>query len=226
MMTWSQLRCQDALSPVMEELMQFHDLTMVIVCFILRRVGLVLGGALKTNFIHQNLLESQEVECVWTLIPAMVLCAIATPSLALLYLIEDRVRGRLRLKAVGHQWYWSYEYRNFWGPRGPLAFDSYIREGQGVRLLDVDRRAVIPYQTHVQILVRSADVLHSWAVPALGVKADGCPGRINQLRLLRHRPGVFYGQCREICGANHRFMPIGTEFVRPGDFSLWVEVSN
>ena len=199
---------------------------MVVLVFIIARVSVIIGAIVSNSNIHLGLTEAQLLECVWTIVPALILIQIAVPSLLLLYILDERRGNRLRIKAIGHQWYWRYEYSDLWGRGQGLEFDSYMTperdlERGGVRLLEVDARVVLPYGAHTRVLVGAADVLHSWTVPALGVKADACPGRLNQVAFLRHRPGVFYGQCREICGANHRFMPIALEFVAAPDFVRW-----
>lgn len=179
--------------------------------------------------INQNLLEMQIVEWVWTIIPAILLLQIALPSLLLLYILDETVDSSLTLKTMGHQWYWSYEYRDFWSlarDKG-LEFDAYMIpsseiESNYFRLLDVDNRTVVPVQTQIRILISSADVLHCWAVPSFGVKADAVPGRLNQVKFISQRPGLYYGQCSEICGANHRFIPIIIEVTDTNTFVGWV----
>lgn len=225
-MTWSQLGLQDAASPIIEEFLFFHDFAILILIFTIRAVGLILIGVLFASFTDLGLLEGQIIECVWTLIPAIILVQIAIPSLLLLYMLDERVNDSVRIKAVGHQWYWRYEYSDYWTENKTLEFDSYIKKDPEIpRLLDVDSRLVLPYSTHIRVLVTATDVLHSWALPALGVKADACPGRLNQIKLLSHRPGVYFGQCSEICGANHRFIPIAVEFINAHDYILWVKTS-
>lgn len=182
------------------------------------------------SFINQTLLESQIVECIWTLIPAIILIQIALPSLLLLYILDESIDSVLSIKVIGHQWYWRYEYRDFWSiaEDSQLEFDSYMiseNEEDFFRLLDVDNRTIIPFMTHVRMLISSADVLHAWTVPALGVKRDAVPGRLNQVKFFAQRPGVFFGQCSEICGANHRFMPIVVEIVNINTFLNWVLIS-
>lgn len=226
MATWAQLSLQDAASPEMEELIYFHDFTLIVLAFILVLVGLRMAGALKAPVINKALLQGQALECIWTLVPALVLVQVAVPSLLLLYMLDDASEAELTIKAVGHQWYWSYEYSEFRGRAGNLEFDSYITPITDapnglVRLLDVDNRLVAPYSTSVSVLVSSADVLHAWAVPALGLKTDACPGRLNQAAFIAHLPGVYFGQCSEVCGANHRFMPIALELVDVGGFVNW-----
>ncbi len=223
---------QDANRPLIEELTQLHDFINLVLIFVLRFVGVIIVLMVMGKHINQNLLEMQIVEWVWTLIPAALLLQIALPSLLLLYMLDESVDRTLTLKTLGHQWYWRYEYSDFWaigGNRG-LEFDAYIvatRElgKNGFRLLDVDNRAVLPVHTQVRMLISSADVLHSWTVPSLGVKADAVPGRLNQVKFISQRPGLYFGQCSEICGANHRFIPIVVERVNLRTFSNWVAAS-
>lgn len=169
------------------------------------------------------------VERIWTIIPAVILIQIALPSLLLLYILDESIDRSLTIKAIGHQWYWSYEYSDFWFQKNNsfLEFDSYIiplqdLEPGNFRLLDVDNHTIAPIKTHIRILISSADVLHAWTVPSLGVKADAVPGRINQVKFIRQRPGIFLGQCSEICGANHSFIPIVIESVSSKAFINWI----
>jgi len=172
-----------------------------------------------------NVLEAQEVETIWTILPAFILLFLAFPSLRLLYLMDEVREPAVTVKTIGHQWYWRYEYRDFLN----LEFDSYIiptrelEEGH-FRLLEVDHRVVLPMMAEVRILVRSADVIHAWTVPSIGVKVDAVPGRLNQLGFTCNRPGVFYGQCSEICGSNHSFMPIAIEVVDHLTFINWIKM--
>jgi cytochrome c oxidase subunit 2 len=168
------------------------------------------------------------IEIVWTLIPAVILMVIAVPSFALLYSVDEVVDPSLTVKVIGRQWYWSYEYSDSLGDEDvELEFDSYmlpedeLSEGH-LRLLEVDNRMVLPVDTHIRLVITAADVLHSWAVPSFGLKVDGCPGRLNQVSLFVQRPGVFYGQCSELCGVNHGFMPIAVEVVSLKDYLTWV----
>nr|AQP27951.1 cytochrome c oxidase subunit 2 [Dicuspiditermes nemorosus] len=169
------------------------------------------------------MLEGQMIETVWTIAPAIILVFIAIPSLRLLYLMDEIHSPVMTLKAVGHQWYWSYEYSDF----TKLEFDSYMiqQEDQQIntfRLLDTDNRIVLPMNSPIRLIVTAADVLHSWTVPSLGVKTDATPGRLNQVSFSINRPGLLYGQCSEICGANHSFMPIVVESVSTNQFINWV----
>jgi len=174
--------------------------------------------------IRSTLLSNNLGECLWTVYPAAVLFQIGLPSLTLLYIIDEtRATSQVSIKAIGHQWYWSYEYTDSWSKSPSLSYDSYMltktaNTPNSPRLLDVDNRTPLPFGIMARVIVRSADVLHSWAVPAIGVKVDACPGRLNQQSLIRYRPGVRHGQCSEICGANHSFIPITLETVSPKDY--------
>nr|WIM35477.1 cytochrome c oxidase subunit II [Rhinochimaera atlantica] len=218
----SQLGFQDAASPVMEELLHFHDHTLMIVFLISTLVLYIITVMVTTKLTNKFILDSQGIEIIWTILPAIILVSIALPSLRILYLMDEVINPHLTIKAVGHQWYWSYEYTDY----EDLEFDSYMVQTQDLtpgqfRLLETDHRMVIPMESPIRILVSADDVLHSWSVPALGVKMDAVPGRLNQTAFLVTRPGVFYGQCSEICGANHSFMPIVVESVPLQHFENW-----
>nr|YP_009180314.1 cytochrome c oxidase subunit II [Paradoxornis fulvifrons]ALL96707.1 cytochrome c oxidase subunit II [Paradoxornis fulvifrons] len=217
----SQLTFQDAASPIMEELVQFHDHAMMValaICsLVLYLLTLVLSEKLSSSTI-----DAQAIELVWTILPAAVLIALALPSLRILYLMDEINEPDLTLKAIGHQWYWSYEYTDF----KDLTFDSYMTPTADLplghfRLLEVDHRVIVPMGSNVRVIVTADDVLHSWAVPSLGVKTDAIPGRLNQTSFFANRVGIFYGQCSEICGANHSFMPIVVESVPLANFESW-----
>nr|QHI42910.1 cytochrome c oxidase subunit II [Trachinus draco] len=218
----SQLGFQDAASPVMEELLHFHDHALMIVYLISTLVLYIIVAMISAKLTDKYILDSQEIEIIWTVLPAITLILIALPSLRILYLMDEINAPHLTIKAMGHQWYWSYEYTDY----EDLGFDSYMIPTQDLapgqfRLLEADHRMVIPVESPIRVLVSAEDVLHSWAVPALGVKMDAVPGRLNQTALIASRPGVFYGQCSEICGANHSFMPIVVEAVPLGHFENW-----
>nr|YP_009566656.1 cytochrome c oxidase subunit II [Halichoeres nigrescens]YP_009861690.1 cytochrome c oxidase subunit II [Thalassoma lunare]QBB10830.1 cytochrome c oxidase subunit II [Halichoeres nigrescens]QKD75028.1 cytochrome c oxidase subunit II [Thalassoma lunare] len=218
----SQLGFQDAASPVMEELLHFHDHALMIVFLISTLVLYIMVAMVSTKLTNKYILDSQEIEVIWTILPAVILILIALPSLRILYLMDEINDPHLTIKAIGHQWYWSYEYTDY----EELGFDSYMIPTQDLipgqfRLLETDHRMVIPMESPVRVLVTAEDVLHSWAVPALGVKMDAVPGRLNQTAFLASRPGLYYGQCSEICGANHSFMPIVVEAVPLKHFEEW-----
>lgn len=220
---WGQLGFQDAASPLIEELIFFHDHAIIILVMIIRLVGYAAISLILNTLTCRSLVEGQEIETIWTIIPAVILIFLALPSLRLLYLLDEVGDCSLTLKRIGHQWYWSYEYSDFLN----IEFDSYILPTEDLsdgdfRLLEVDHRVVLPTETDIRVLVTSADVIHSWAIPSLGVKADAIPGRLNQLSFFIKHPGIFYGQCSEICGANHSFMPIVVEAIPLKNFMSWV----
>jgi cytochrome c oxidase subunit 2 len=201
----------------------------MILIFIISFVGYIIVRIVWNSYISINLLERQIIECIWTIIPAVILIQIAMPSLLLLYMLDESIDSTLTLKVLGHQWYWRYEYTDFWSISNTtqVEFDSYIvpsneLESSIFRLLDVDNRTIVPFNVHIRILITSADVLHAWTVPSLGVKADAVPGRLNQVKFIGQRPGVFFGQCSEICGANHRFIPIVMEIIGTASFLNWI----
>nr|BDU14624.1 cytochrome c oxidase subunit II [Buergeria japonica] len=220
----AQLGLQDAASPIMEELLHFHDHTLMAVFLISTLVMYVITSLMTTKLSNTNTIDAQEIEMVWTIMPAIILIVIALPSLRILYLMDEVSNPDLTIKAIGHQWYWSYEYSDF----DNLNFDSYmmptkdLEQGQ-FRLLEVDNRMVTPIGTATRALITAEDVLHSWAVPTLGVKTDAIPGRLNQTSFLVAHPGVYYGQCSEICGANHSFMPIVVEALPVPNFLTWLQ---
>nr|YP_010952854.1 cytochrome c oxidase subunit II [Trapezia bidentata]WMQ53274.1 cytochrome c oxidase subunit 2 [Trapezia bidentata] len=223
MATWTYMGFQDSASPLMEQLIFFHDHIMLILVLITTFVGYIMFMVLMNSYIHRYMLENQTIEMIWTIIPAIILIFIALPSLRLLYLLDEVNNPSMTLKTIGHQWYWSYEYSDFLH----LEFDSYMTplnemDSSGFRLLDVDNRVVLPMNTQIRIIISAADVIHSWTVPSLGVKADAIPGRLNQVSFLISRPGLFYGQCSEICGANHSFMPIMIESTSTDHFLQWI----
>nr|QRV62475.1 cytochrome c oxidase subunit 2 [Hydroporus feryi] len=223
MATWSDLNLQNSASPLMEQLMFFHDHTLMILTMITLLVGYLMFSLFFNLYINRFLLEGQTIEIIWTILPAIILIFIALPSLRLLYLLDEISNPWLSLKSIGHQWYWSYEYSDF----KKLEFDSYMIPTNELnlnefRLLDVDNRVILPFNSQIRILVSAMDVLHSWTIPSLGVKIDATPGRLNQTNFFMNRPGLFYGQCSEICGANHSFMPIVIESVPTNIFINWI----
>nr|AIY62012.1 cytochrome c oxidase subunit 2 [Constrictotermes cavifrons]QOE88747.1 cytochrome c oxidase subunit II [Constrictotermes sp. Cx337] len=223
MATWLNLTLQDSASPVMEQLIFFHDHALMIMLMIITAVFYTMISIIQNKQTSRFILEGQMIETLWTIAPAIILVFIAIPSLRLLYLMDEIHNPVMTLKTVGHQWYWSYEYSDF----TKLEFDSYMvqQEDQPIntfRLLDTDNRVVLPMNSPVRMIVTAADVLHSWTVPSLGVKTDATPGRLNQISFSINRPGLLYGQCSEICGANHSFMPIVIESVSTNQFINWV----
>nr|QXI86606.1 cytochrome c oxidase subunit 2 [Allognathotermes hypogeus]QXT44182.1 cytochrome c oxidase subunit 2 [Allognathotermes hypogeus] len=223
MTTWLNLTLQDSASPIMEQLIFFHDHALMIMLMIITVVFYTMISIFQNKQTSRFMLEGQMIETVWTIAPAVILVFIAMPSLRLLYLMDEIHNPALTLSAIGHQWYWSYEYSDF----TKLEFDSYMVQQEDLqtnmfRLLDTDNRIVLPMNSPIRMIVTAADVLHSWTVPSLGVKTDATPGRLNQVSFSINRPGILYGQCSEICGANHSFMPIAIESVSTNQFINWV----
>nr|YP_009992039.1 cytochrome c oxidase subunit II [Rhipicephalus appendiculatus]AGH19687.1 cytochrome c oxidase subunit 2 [Rhipicephalus appendiculatus]QLD97234.1 cytochrome c oxidase subunit 2 [Rhipicephalus appendiculatus]QLD97247.1 cytochrome c oxidase subunit 2 [Rhipicephalus appendiculatus]QNN85510.1 cytochrome c oxidase subunit II [Rhipicephalus appendiculatus]WNZ34620.1 cytochrome c oxidase subunit II [Rhipicephalus appendiculatus] len=218
MMTWSQMAFSDMNSPIMEQMVFFHDHSMMIILMITILTIYMIINIMMNNFLSRSLMEGQEIEIIWTIIPAITLIFIAIPSLHLLYLTDETFNSQISIKILGHQWYWSYEYSDF-----NKEFDSFMipemeMTKNSFRLLDTDNNLVIPINTNIKYLISSMDVIHSWTVPSLGIKMDAVPGRLNQSFSVSSRPGLFFGQCSEICGANHSFMPISLEITSMNNF--------
>ncbi len=224
-----QLNLQTPASPVMEELLKLHNY-LLIMCFAI--VGIVaflifyvlIKYNAKSNPTPKQFSHNTTIEIVWTIIPCIILIVIALPSFRSLYYIDKSVEADMTVKIVGNQWYWTYQYPD----HGNFIFDSYMLEEDelpknGLRLLEVDNRVVIPENTNVKFLVTSGDVIHSWAIPAFGIKCDAVPGRVNETWVRAKRPGVYYGQCSELCGVNHGFMPIAVEVVTEPEFKEWAK---
>uniref|UniRef100_A0A0U1VLJ5 Cytochrome c oxidase subunit 2 n=1 Tax=Papilio slateri TaxID=866285 RepID=A0A0U1VLJ5_9NEOP len=223
MATWSNFNLQNSASPLMEQIIFFHDHTLIILIMITILVGYLMINLFFNKYINRFLLEGQMIELIWTIIPTITLIFIALPSLRLLYLLDELNNPLITLKSIGHQWYWSYEYSDF----NNVEFDSYMIQydkstPNNFRLLDVDNRIILPMNNQIRIMVTAADVIHSWTIPSLGVKIDANPGRLNQTNLFINRPGIFFGQCSEICGANHSFMPIMIESISIKNFINWI----
>nr|AAL07884.1 cytochrome oxidase subunit II [Eueides vibilia]AAW71752.1 cytochrome oxidase subunit 2 [Eueides vibilia]AJO66615.1 cytochrome oxidase subunit 2 [Eueides vibilia] len=222
MATWSNLNYQNSASPLMEQIIFFHDHTLIILIMITILVAYLMMSLFFNKYINRFLLEGQMIELIWTILPAVTLIFIALPSLRLLYLLDELNNPLITLKSIGHQWYWSYEYSDF----NNVEFDSYMIQSNenmsNFRLLDVDNRIILPMNNQIRILVTATDVIHSWTIPSLGVKIDANPGRLNQTSFFINRPGIYYGQCSEICGANHSFMPIVVESISMKNFINWI----
>nr|P29874.1 RecName: Full=Cytochrome c oxidase subunit 2; AltName: Full=Cytochrome c oxidase polypeptide II [Galleria mellonella]AAA31767.1 cytochrome oxidase II [Galleria mellonella] len=223
MRTWSNFNLQNSASPLMEQIIFFHDHTLIILIMITILVGYIMINLFFNKFINRFFLVGQMIELIWTVLPAITLIFIALPSLRLLYLLDELNNPLITLKTIGHQWYWSYEYSDF----NNIEFDSYMIASNELplnnfRLLDVDNRIILPMNNQIRILVTATDVIHSWTIPSLGVKVDANPGRLNQTNFFINRPGIFYGQCSEICGANHSFMPIVIESISIKNFINWI----
>nr|AFU55315.1 cytochrome oxidase c subunit 2 [Haemaphysalis humerosa] len=222
MMTWSLISFPDSNSPIMEQMSFFHDHSMMIILMITIITIYMVLNITANNFTSRSMTEGQEIEIIWTIIPAITLIFIAMPSLHLLYLTDELFLSQMSIKIIGHQWYWSYEYSDF-----NKEFDSFMIPEQEMmknsfRLLDTDNNLILPFNTTIKFLITSADVIHSWSVPSLSIKMDAVPGRLNQTFSFAKRPGMFFGQCSEICGANHSFMPISMEIVKMKNFIKFI----
>ena len=232
-----QLSFQDPATPVMEGVINFHNDLMIVVVGVGVFVGYVMFSTVRNfeqtvNPTPNRVQHGTRLEIIWTITPALILMCVAVPSFALLYSVDEIIDPEMTIKAVGHQWYWSYEYSDHCNEEGEfINFDSYMiptedlgAKGGHLRLLEVDNRVVLPTETHIRVVITSSDVLHCWAVPSLGVKLDACPGRLNQTSMFIKRPGTFYGQCSEICGVNHGFMPIVVNAVSRDSFADWINI--
>jgi len=229
-----QLNLQDPATPIAEGILFFHNYLM----FFLIAIGIFVSYFLyqiinqfseENNKYPQKFTHFSLLEFIWTVIPALILLFISIPSFALLYSLDELIEPSLTLKVIGHQWYWSYEYSDslYLPTKENVNFDSYMIATSDLtkgtfRLLEVDNRVILPVNTHIRLLVTSADVIHSWAIPSFGIKIDACPGRLSQGSVLIKREGVFYGQCSEICGINHGFMPIVIKTVSVDTFLIWI----
>nr|YP_009995300.1 cytochrome c oxidase subunit II [Ochthebius minoicus]QNP09703.1 cytochrome c oxidase subunit 2 [Ochthebius minoicus] len=223
MATWYSISSQDSASPLMEQLIYFHDHTLMILGMITVMVSYLMTSLFFNKLNYRFLMEGQLIELIWTIIPTVTLIFIALPSLNLLYLLDELNNPMVSIKSIGHQWYWSYEYTDF----KKIEFDSYMiplneLSYNNFRLLDVDNRIILPYNSQIRMMITAADVLHSWTIPSLSVKIDATPGRLNQINFFINRAGLFFGQCSEICGANHSFMPIVLESISPMYFIKWI----
>jgi len=225
---------QDSATPQMEGLIELHDIIMYYLIIILFGVGWILFSIIY-NFVntrspisHKYLNHGTLIELIWTITPAIVLILIAFPSFKLLYLMDEVNDPSMTIIAEGHQWYWSYQYPDFLDSNNEfIEFDSYIIPESdltygSLRMLEVDNRVILPELTHIRILVTAGDVIHSFAVPSLGIKCDAYPGRLNEISIFINREGVFYGQCSEICGILHSSMPIAIEAITPSKFINWL----
>lgn len=224
-----QYRFQEAATPVMERLTPLHDnltiLAIVISAFVLALlVFIILRFNAKSNPVPSKTTHNTLIEIIWTVVPILVLVGIAIPSIDLHYYMDKPVKPEMTLKVVGYQWYWHYEYPD----HGGFGFDSYMIEEKDLkkgerRLLEVDNEVVVPVDTTVLVQMTGGDVIHAWAMPAFGVKKDAMPGRLNETWFRAEKTGVFYGQCSELCGVKHGFMPIRVRVVSKKEFKHWVK---
>jgi len=234
----NQIFVQDPATPMMEGMIYFHNLLMFFIIFVGVFVFYMFFYSLYTfdarrNSVPANFAHNSPLEIIWTILPAIILLFIAVPSFTLLYSLDELIDPQLTVKIIGHQWYWSYEISDclFDSNIKKVEFDSYmVPESDllntgwvGCRLLVSRPELILPTDTHIRLLVTSSDVIHSWAVPSFGIKIDATPGRLSQgslfiNRLLGKKPSIFFGQCSEICGVNHGFMPITVIAVSPDKY--------
>jgi cytochrome c oxidase subunit 2 len=219
-------RLQEAASPVMENIIWFHDWLLIIITVITLFVaGLLIAVMVKFNAranpVPSKTTHNTLIEVAWTLIPVLILVAIAVPSFRLLFQELDIPKADLTIKATGKQWYWSYAYPD----NGKFEFDSLLAADKQPRLLGVDNEMVVPVNKVVRVQVTGADVIHAFAMPAFGVKIDAIPGRLNETWFKATKTGMFYGQCSELCGKDHAFMPIAVRVVSDQEFAAWVETA-
>ena len=222
MVKWGQLGLPDPGTLTMQKLMHLHDLALCIGVFVVWIVFVGLVAVVTNTLGCRTIYRAHVLEMVWTGAPAGLLLILAVPSIILLFKMDELVNPEVTVKAIGHQWYWSYEFGDF----GNFEFDSYPAKEEGsavLRLLEVDKRLVLPILVQIRMIVTRADVIHSWAVPELGVKMDGIPGRLNQVPLKILRPGIYRGMCSELCGVNHAYMPIVIEAVPMREFMIWAK---
>nr|AZL93311.1 cytochrome c oxidase subunit 2 [Ismarus sp. ZJUH_2016020] len=200
---------QCANSPNMENMIMFHDKIMMYILLITSIIMYIIFFMINNKNYNRSLLNNNNIEILWTFIPMIMLICIAFPSLKILYM-NDQITSNplLTIKCMGHQWYWSYEYDKFMIE----TYDSYMNS-ENFRLLDTDTRLILPFNFTIRMMVNSSDVIHSFSIPSLGMKIDAIPGRINQFNIFISRSGLYFGQCSEICGLNHSFMPIVIESV-------------
>jgi len=221
-----EFKLQEAATPVMENITWFHNFLLVLITvitlFVLALlVIVVVKFNAKANPVPSRTTHNTLIEVAWTLIPVLILVALVVPSFRLLFLELDVPKADLTIKATGKQWYWSYAYPD----NGKFEFDSLMAQDKQPRLLGVDNEMVVPVNKVVRVQTTGADVIHSFAVPAFGIKIDAIPGRLNETWFKATKTGMFYGQCSELCGKDHAFMPIAVRVVNDQDFAAWVETA-
>jgi cytochrome c oxidase subunit 2 len=227
-----QILFQDSGTKIMEGIVNLHNWILfyliIISIFVLWFLIVIIKefNSAHHPISYRKLKDGTLIEVIWTITPALILITIALPSFKLLYLMDEILDPTITIKTIGRQWYWEYEYSDYINPE--LSFESYmiptdsLEMGQ-LRLLEVDNRLILPSNTSIRVIVTAADVLHAWTIPSLGIKIDCVPGRLNQTSLFVKRNGVYYGQCSELCGVQHGFMPIVLEVVNINDYINWLK---
>jgi cytochrome c oxidase subunit 2 len=223
-----QLGFQEEGTPIAAGLIDFHNSAMYYLIIVFTLVAyMVMARVLSNRSINwlRKRNHSTTIEIVWTIVPGLILILIAIPSLKLLYPMDEIIKPNVTLKGTGAQWYWNYEINDIEGLN--VNFDSYTKsdeelENGELRLLEVDNRVLLPVETPIRLLITAQDVMHSFFVPSLGVKIDAIPGRINHAYIYLLRPGTYYGQCSELCGAGHHKMSIVIEGVNTTNYLKWL----
>jgi cytochrome c oxidase subunit 2 len=219
-------KLQESASPVMDNITWFHNFLFVLITLITLFVLalliiVVVKFNAKANPVPSKTTHNTLIEVAWTLIPVLILVGIAVPSFRLLFQELDIPKADLTIKATGKQWYWSYAYPD----NGKFEFDSLLAQDKQPRLLAVDNEMVVPVNKVIRVQTTGADVIHSFAVPAFGIKIDAIPGRLNETWFQATKVGMYYGQCSELCGKDHAFMPIAVRVVSDQEFAAWVEAA-
>lgn len=223
-----QMNMQEPASPTMERIFSLHTYITIIMIGVVLLVSALLGWCIwrfnhRRNPVPSKTSHNTLLEVAWTAVPVLILVAIAVPSFRLLYFMDRTQEADMTLKVIGHQWYWSFEYPD----HDDVAIDSFMKFDEDLqdgepRLLAVDNAVVLPVGTNIRIITTSTDVIHSFAMPALGLKTDAVPGRLNETWVRIEQPGTYYGQCSELCGVNHGFMPAAFKAVPKEEFEAWM----
>nr|YP_010990593.1 cytochrome c oxidase subunit II [Nisia atrovenosa]WOW98920.1 cytochrome c oxidase subunit II [Nisia atrovenosa] len=224
MKTWENINCLESSSPSMEQLIMFHDHSMIFIIIITFSVLMIISYSIINKLSNRMIMKNELIEFTWTIAPMLILILIAIPSIKILYLMEELINPSISIKSIGHQWYWSYEYSDM----NNMEFESYMKKNtlnNNFRLIETDNKIQMPMLSKVRMMFSSSDVIHSWTIPMLGIKMDAIPGRINQSSMIINKPGIFFGQCSEICGLNHSFMPISIESISISSFIKWMKSS-
>jgi cytochrome c oxidase subunit 2 len=226
------LGLQDPASPSMDRIYAFHQRLMYIISAITAFVFLLIFWVVVrynkwANPVPSKRTHNVKLEIIWSVLPALILLSLFVPSMQLLYYTDRTASPEMTLKVTGYQWYWGYEYQNTKTDADGLTFTSYLVKDEDLkpgqkRLLSVDNPVVLPVDTNIQLLITASDVIHSFAIPALGVKLDAVPGRLNETWMKIERPGIYYGQCSELCGVGHGFMPIEIHAVTKEEYAAWL----
>lgn len=228
-----QIGFQEPASPMKERMEWFHNdllmpiITVIAVFVLILLLWVMIRYNARTNPVPSKTTHNTMLEVVWTLVPVIILVVIVIPSMKMLYYVDKTKDAEMTLKVTGYQWYWGYEYPDNGGINflSNIVKEDELKEGQP-RLLTTDNPVVLPVDTNIRILTTASDVIHSFAVPSFGIKIDAVPGRLNETWVRIDKEGTFYGQCSEICGANHGFMPIEVHAVSKAEFAKWVHEHN